>query len=121
MNQANFHFDYEVITMIIVLVTTKEKLLGTNFNQQNWMLVIWLKTNTLKTLTKYKPHCFLCWREYKEFISLHCVSNSQRKSCRAGTRTLSKTEKNRYLSDNKYIIHKGDHTFTKKDLNNHFI
>ena len=25
--------------MIIVLVTTKEKSLGTNFNQQNWMLV----------------------------------------------------------------------------------
>ena len=39
MNQANFLFGYEVITMIIVLVTTKEKSLGTNFNQQNWMLV----------------------------------------------------------------------------------
>ena len=25
--------------MIIVLVTTKEKSLGTNFNQENWMLV----------------------------------------------------------------------------------
>ena len=30
--------------MIIVLVTTKEKSLGTNFNQENWMLVIWLKS-----------------------------------------------------------------------------
>ena len=26
------------------LVTTKEKSLGTNFNQDNWMLVIWLLT-----------------------------------------------------------------------------
>ena len=40
MNQAIFLLGYEVITMIIVLVTTKEKSLGTNFNQQNWMLVI---------------------------------------------------------------------------------
>ena len=40
MNQANFLFGYEVITVIIVLVTTKEKSLGTNFNQRNWMLVI---------------------------------------------------------------------------------
>ena len=40
MNQANFLLGYEVITMIIVLVTTKEKALGTNFNQENWMLVI---------------------------------------------------------------------------------
>ena len=39
MNQANFLFGYEAITMIIVLVTTKEKSLGTNFNQENWMLV----------------------------------------------------------------------------------
>jgi len=36
----NFLIDYDVITVIIVLVTTKEKSLGTNFNQQNWMLVI---------------------------------------------------------------------------------
>ena len=43
-NQANFLFGYEVITMIIVLVTTKEKSLGTNFNQQNWMLVIRLES-----------------------------------------------------------------------------
>ena len=28
--------------MIIVLVTAKEKLLGTDFNQENWMLVILL-------------------------------------------------------------------------------
>jgi hypothetical protein len=28
--------------MIIVLVITKEKLMGANFNQENWMLVIWL-------------------------------------------------------------------------------
>ena len=39
MNQANFLFGYEVTTMIIILVTTKENSLGTNFNQQNWMLV----------------------------------------------------------------------------------
>ena len=44
MNQANFLFGYEVITMIIVLATTKEKSLGTNFNQQNWMLVIRLES-----------------------------------------------------------------------------
>ena len=44
MNQANFLFGYEVITMIIVLVTTKEKSLGTDFNQENWMLVIRLQT-----------------------------------------------------------------------------
>ena len=42
-NQANFLFGYEAITMIIVLVTTKEKSLGTDFNQENWMLVIWLR------------------------------------------------------------------------------
>ena len=40
MHQANFLFGYEVITMIIVLVTTKEKSLGTDFNQENWILVI---------------------------------------------------------------------------------
>ena len=42
--KANFLFGYEVTTMIIALVTTKEKSLGTNFNQQNWMLVFWLKS-----------------------------------------------------------------------------
>ena len=41
-NQANFLPGYEVITMIIVLVTTKEISLGTDFNQENWMLVILL-------------------------------------------------------------------------------
>jgi hypothetical protein len=41
-NQANFLLGYEVITMIIVLVTTKKKYLGTDINQENWMLVIWL-------------------------------------------------------------------------------
>ena len=39
MNQANLLFGYEIINMIIVWVTTKEKSLVTNFNQQNWMLV----------------------------------------------------------------------------------
>ena len=39
-NKANVLFGYEVITMIIVLVTTKEKSFGTNFNQENQMLVI---------------------------------------------------------------------------------
>jgi hypothetical protein len=38
-NQANSIFGYEVITMFIALAATKEKSLGTNFNQQNWMLV----------------------------------------------------------------------------------
>ena len=38
-----FILGYEVITMTIVLVITKEKSLGTNFNQENWMLVSWLK------------------------------------------------------------------------------
>ena len=33
MNQANFLLGYEVIIMIIVLVTTKEKLLRTDCNQ----------------------------------------------------------------------------------------
>ena len=42
MNQANFLPGYEVITMIIVLVTTKEKSLGIDLNQDNWMLVILL-------------------------------------------------------------------------------
>ena len=40
MNQANFLLGYEVTTMIIVLDTTKEKSLGINFNQDNWMLVL---------------------------------------------------------------------------------
>ena len=43
MNQANFLIGYEVIFMIIALVITKEKSLGTDFNQDNWMLVIWLE------------------------------------------------------------------------------
>ena len=47
MNQANFSLGYEVITMIIVLVITREKSLGTNSKLENWMLVIWL----LKQLT----------------------------------------------------------------------
>ena len=38
-----FFLGYEVITMIIVLVTTKEKSLGTNFNHENRMLVIRLE------------------------------------------------------------------------------
>ena len=42
MNPENFLLGYEVITMITVLVVTKEKSLGTDFNQENWMLVIWL-------------------------------------------------------------------------------
>ena len=46
MNQANFLSGYKVITMIMVLVITKEKLLGTDFNQENW--IIWLKTSQLK-------------------------------------------------------------------------
>jgi hypothetical protein len=40
-NQANFLLGYEGLTMINVLVTTKNKSLGTNSNQENWMLVIW--------------------------------------------------------------------------------
>ena len=44
--------------MIIVLVITKEKTFGTNFNQQNWMLVVRLyadgldqkKSNLVKSL-----------------------------------------------------------------------
>ena len=43
-----FHAKSEKITMIIVSVTTKEKTLGTNFNQENWMLVIRLMKNTGK-------------------------------------------------------------------------
>ena len=49
MNQVII-FDYEVITMIIVLVTTKEKSLGTDFNQENWMLVIRLLFLILYTM-----------------------------------------------------------------------
>ena len=44
-NQANFLLRYEVITMIFFLVTTKEKALGTDFNQDNRMLVIRLVSN----------------------------------------------------------------------------
>ncbi len=36
----NFLLGYAVTTMIFVLVTTKEKSLDTNSNQENWMLVI---------------------------------------------------------------------------------
>jgi uncharacterized membrane protein affecting hemolysin expression len=49
-NQANFLLGYEVITINIVLVTTEEKSLGTDFNQENWMLVIGLLI--LKVLKK---------------------------------------------------------------------
>ena len=48
MNQANFLLVDKVITMIIVLVTTKEKSLGTNFTEQEWMLVIWLVLGLVK-------------------------------------------------------------------------
>jgi hypothetical protein len=38
-----------VTTKELIQVTTKEKSLGTDFNQENWMLVIWLKkTYTIK-------------------------------------------------------------------------
>jgi tRNA(Arg) A34 adenosine deaminase TadA len=37
----NFFFlGYEVITMVIVSVITKEKSLGTAYDQENWMLVV---------------------------------------------------------------------------------
>ena len=42
MNQADFVLGYDVITIIFVLVVTKEISLGTDFNQENWMLVTWL-------------------------------------------------------------------------------
>ena len=70
MNQANFLLGYKVITMIIVLVTTKEKSLGTNFNLENWMLVIrlmndeWLMNDETKLTNEELKHCaaftFLC-------------------------------------------------------------
>ena len=47
MNQANFLFGYKFITTIIVLVITKEKTFGTNFNQQKWMLVVRLYADGL--------------------------------------------------------------------------
>jgi hypothetical protein len=46
-NQANFLLGYEIISMVIVLVATKEKSLGTDFNQENLMLSIQL----------LPPHC----------------------------------------------------------------
>ena len=48
MNQANFLHGYEVITMVIVLVTTKEKSYGTNFNQENWRIVFRLQSKIFK-------------------------------------------------------------------------
>ena len=53
MNQANFLLSYEVITMIIVLVTTKEKSLGTDFNQENWMLVIRLMAIVFEVVIQF--------------------------------------------------------------------
>ena len=53
-----FFLGYEVITMIIVLVTTKEKLLGPNFNQENGMLVILLLCDPAKT----NQHFRFCYR-----------------------------------------------------------
>ena len=53
MNQANFLLGYEVITMIIVLVTTKEKSLGTDFNQENWMLVIRLMAIVFEVVIQF--------------------------------------------------------------------
>ena len=41
--------------MIIVLVVTREKYLGTDFNQENWMLVIWLMCKVFKIVTQVKP------------------------------------------------------------------
>jgi hypothetical protein len=37
--------------MFIVLVRIKENSLGTNFNQENWMLVIWL-------VYSFQANCF---------------------------------------------------------------
>ena len=53
-NQANFLLGYKVITMIIVLITTKKKPLGTYFNQENWMLVIRLICRGLLELCSLK-------------------------------------------------------------------
>ena len=54
MNQANFLLGYEVITMIIVLFTTKEKSLGTDFNQENLAIVL-VFTKTLTHVVWYSP------------------------------------------------------------------
>ena len=51
MNQANFLLGYEFITTIIVLDTAKEKSLGINFNQDNWMLVIRLMAQAFHVST----------------------------------------------------------------------
>ena len=53
MNQANFLIGYEVITMIIVL----KKPLGTDSNQENWMLV--LKVNSDISVHQNQPNNYL--------------------------------------------------------------
>ena len=58
MNQANCLLGYEVIIMIIVLVTTKKKSSGTNFNQENWMLVIWLMYNGVSLILQSRFQWF---------------------------------------------------------------
>ena len=47
-NQANFLIGYEVITMIIVL----KKPLGTDSNQENWMLVLKVNSDMYKYPSK---------------------------------------------------------------------
>ena len=51
-NQAKFFHGYKVRTISIVLVMTREKFLGNDFIQQNWMLVIWLLTSSKWIINK---------------------------------------------------------------------
>jgi hypothetical protein len=50
--------------MIIVLLTTKEKSLGPNFNQQNWILVFRLLSLSAKfNFTRSLAHVFFSLRK----------------------------------------------------------
>ena len=79
MNQANFFLGYEVITMIVVLVITKEKILGTNFNQKNLMLVIWLLSMNGCFLYKIVliKNCLLCPKPNISWKSIWIYLKSQ--------------------------------------------
>ena len=81
MNQANFLFGYEVITVIIVLVTTKEKSLVTDINQENWILVIRLMCPTGSDL-----FCLLFVAYYCPLLS---VSKTHKKHKARQTLTFS--------------------------------
>ena len=73
MNQANFLFGYKVRTTIIVLVTTKEKII---VYQLNWMLVFRLQTSRKGDPLLLTSNCGLIIGSYKCWHSINVMSST---------------------------------------------